>query len=174
MAASSFSTSPFLISALLLSFLLIFHSDNNIRRAAAVRVTTCTRPSSPSSSTSTSSSSPSSSTSTSTSSCVHEQSRNVIRRCARLISKTGASLDEPSAECCDAVRKAKLLPCLCSYITRDMEDLVDVGKVVGVFASCGKTVRPGTKCASVTLFQTYERRGEKEAKRWTADGGLPN
>ncbi|CAI0412831.1 unnamed protein product [Linum tenue] len=146
-ASSSFSSSPFLISALLLSFLLIFHSDNNIRRAAAVRITTCTRPSSPSSSTSTSSS-PSSSTSTSTSSCVHEQSRNVIRRCARLISKTGASLDEPSAECCDAVRKAKLLPCLCSYITRDMEDLVDVGKVVGVFASCGKTVRPGTKCAS--------------------------
>ncbi|CAL1409676.1 unnamed protein product [Linum trigynum] len=146
MATTSFSTSPFLISALLLSLLLIFNSDN-IRRASAVRVTTCTRPSSPSSSTSTSSS-PSSSTSSSSSSCVHEQSRNVIRRCARLISKTGASLDEPSAECCDAVRKAKLLPCLCSYITRDMEDLVDVGKVIGVFASCGKTVRPGTKCAS--------------------------
>ncbi|CAL1391023.1 unnamed protein product [Linum trigynum] len=146
MAASFSSSSPFLISALFLSFLLI-HSDHHIRPASAVRPTAaCSSsrsPSSPSSATSASSST--------SSSCVHEQSRNVIRRCARLISKTGASLDEPSAECCDAVRKAKLLPCLCSYITRDMEDLVDVGRVVDVFTSCGKIVRPGTKCASYTV-----------------------
>ncbi|CAN0901828.1 hypothetical protein LINGRAHAP2_LOCUS21631 [Linum grandiflorum] len=82
--------------------------------------------------------------------CIHEASRNVIRRCMTWIVTVGPAVN-PSMECCDAVRKARLMPCLCSYVTRDMEDLVSVNKLIRVFNSCGKRVRPGTKCASYTV-----------------------
>ncbi|CAN1751120.1 hypothetical protein LINPERHAP1_LOCUS4240 [Linum perenne] len=89
--------------------------------------------------------------------CDHESSRNVIRRCMTWIVTVGPPVN-PTGVCCEAVRKARLMPCLCQYITRDMEDLVSVNKLVRLFNSCGKRVRPGTKCSSVIRF----RRSDEE------------
>ncbi|KDP22141.1 hypothetical protein JCGZ_25972 [Jatropha curcas] len=70
-------------------------------------------------------------------------------KCKKFVAKEGA-IEKPSNDCCAVVKKANV-PCLCSHVTKQIEDLISMEKVFYVAKSCGKKVAHGTKCGSYTV-----------------------
>ncbi|KAH8522824.1 hypothetical protein H0E87_003461 [Populus deltoides] len=70
--------------------------------------------------------------------------QGLITQCARFVQRAGPQKD-PSQECCSAIKSVDI-PCVCKYITGEIEAVVDMGKVVHVAASCGKPLDHGMKC----------------------------
>ncbi|KAH7511326.1 hypothetical protein FEM48_ZijujUnG0023400 [Ziziphus jujuba var. spinosa] len=76
---------------------------------------------------------------------------NLVSQCSNYVMKTGSKV-KPLASCCKAV-KAVDVRCVCNFVTKDIERIVDMEKVVYVARSCGKKIKSGTKCGSYTVHQ---------------------
>ncbi|XP_021677382.2 uncharacterized protein LOC110662651 [Hevea brasiliensis] len=70
-------------------------------------------------------------------------------KCKDFVEKEGPIV-KPSKDCCAVVKKANV-PCVCSLVTKQIEDLISMEKVFYVAKTCGKKVSPGTKCGSYTV-----------------------
>lgn len=76
----------------------------------------------------------------------------IISKCAKYVRKAGPKTP-PSSQCCASVKKANI-PCLCKYVTKDVEEYVSVEKAVYVAQYCGITLHHGSKCGSKCLYFT--------------------
>uniref|UniRef100_J3L4Y3 Bifunctional inhibitor/plant lipid transfer protein/seed storage helical domain-containing protein n=2 Tax=Oryza brachyantha TaxID=4533 RepID=J3L4Y3_ORYBR len=54
---------------------------------------------------------------------------------------------DPSPACCGAVQRANM-PCVCSKVTPEVEQLICMDKVVFVVNFCKKPFQPGSNCGS--------------------------
>ncbi|XP_059430490.1 uncharacterized protein LOC132164090 [Corylus avellana] len=70
-------------------------------------------------------------------------------QCEKYVRKSGPKI-KPSWGCCAVVKNADV-PCVCSLVNKEIEQVIDMEKVVYVARSCGKTVAPGTKCGSYSV-----------------------
>lgn len=80
----------------------------------------------------------------------------LVTKCKEFVKKEGPIV-KPSEDCCAVVKKANV-PCVCSLVTKQIEDLISMEKVFYVAKSCGKKVSPGTKCGSKSFdfFQVFQ------------------
>lgn len=76
----------------------------------------------------------------------HVNVHDLISKCSKYVKKSGPQKD-PSKECCDVVKKIDL-PCACKHVTKDIEKIVSMKKVVYVGEFCGIKLRYGMKCGS--------------------------
>ncbi|KAL2898277.1 Non-specific lipid-transfer protein 2 [Bienertia sinuspersici] len=70
----------------------------------------------------------------------------IISQCAKYVKKTGPKTP-PSSQCCAVAKKANI-PCLCKYVTKDIEQYVSPQKAVYVAQYCGVPFKHGSKCGS--------------------------
>ncbi|KAB1225568.1 hypothetical protein CJ030_MR1G002477 [Morella rubra] len=82
-------------------------------------------------------------------SCSETNVAGLVSQCQKYVSKSGPKL-KPSKECC-AVVNAVNVPCACKLISKEIEGLINMEKVVFVARSCGKEIARGTKCGSFTV-----------------------
>ncbi|XP_074286527.1 uncharacterized protein LOC141611792 [Silene latifolia] len=73
----------------------------------------------------------------------------LISQCAKYVMKAGKQTP-PSSECCTVAKKSDI-PCLCKYVTKDIEQYVSVKKAVYVAQYCGLALQHGSKCGSYTI-----------------------
>lgn len=73
--------------------------------------------------------------------------QGLIRQCARYVQRGTPLMTEPSQGCCIAIRTLDI-PCACQYVSKVVEQLVDMNKVVQLVNYCGIPVPPGMKCGS--------------------------
>ncbi|GMP41320.1 hypothetical protein CsSME_00011470 [Camellia sinensis var. sinensis] len=73
----------------------------------------------------------------------------LMAQCPKYVGRTGPQV-EPSKECCDVVKTADVA-CVCKYITKEIEQIISMEKVVFVAQSCGKPLAHGSKCGSYTV-----------------------
>ncbi|KAL4303184.1 hypothetical protein GQ457_10G006350 [Hibiscus cannabinus] len=71
---------------------------------------------------------------------------SLISQCSQYVKITGPQVP-PSKDCCDVVKVVDV-PCVCNFVTPEVEKLISMEKVVFVGTSCGLTVKPGMKCGS--------------------------
>ncbi|XP_075633685.1 uncharacterized protein LOC142606181 [Castanea sativa] len=74
---------------------------------------------------------------------------SLASQCLSSVKRFGPKIP-PSAECC-AVVKGVDIPCVCKLVTRIVEFIISMEKVVYVGRSCGLTIQPGTICGSYTV-----------------------
>ncbi|KAB5572977.1 hypothetical protein DKX38_000171 [Salix brachista] len=72
--------------------------------------------------------------------------QGLITQCARYVQRVRPQ-QEPSQECCSVIKSVNI-PCVCKFITREIEAVIDMAKVAHVAASCGKPLDHGMKCGS--------------------------
>ncbi|KAF8396212.1 hypothetical protein HHK36_017825 [Tetracentron sinense] len=70
----------------------------------------------------------------------------LILQCQQYVQKSGPKTP-PSPGCCGVVQTVDV-PCVCKYVTKEVEDMISMEKVVYVTQYCGKTVPHGTKCGT--------------------------
>lgn len=76
----------------------------------------------------------------------------LVSQCEKYVRRSGPEV-KPSWGCC-AVVKTVDVACVCKLVNKDIEQVIDMQKVVYVARSCGKTVAPGTNCGSKFSFST--------------------
>ena len=74
---------------------------------------------------------------------------SLASQCLSSVQRFGPKIP-PSAECC-AVVKGVDIPCVCKLVTRMVEFIISMEKVVYVGRSCGLTIQPGTICGSKSV-----------------------
>jgi hypothetical protein len=74
----------------------------------------------------------------------------LITQCATFVQKN-LPKKIPSSGCCEVIRSVDI-PCVCQHITKDIERMIDMEKVVFVAQSCNRPLAHGTKCGSKKLF----------------------
>ncbi|KAK8697592.1 hypothetical protein V6N13_113733 [Hibiscus sabdariffa] len=74
---------------------------------------------------------------------------SLVSQCSQYVKITGPEVP-PSKDCCDVV-KILDVPCICNFVTPEVEKLISMEKVVFVGTSCGLTVKPGMKCGSYVV-----------------------
>ena len=77
----------------------------------------------------------------------------LITQCAVYVQKNVPKM-QPSPACCSVVQKVDI-PCACQKITKEIEQMFDMEKVVFVAKSCGRPLAPGTKCGSKKLSYLF-------------------
>ncbi|KAH7511176.1 hypothetical protein FEM48_Zijuj02G0050900 [Ziziphus jujuba var. spinosa] len=80
---------------------------------------------------------------------------SLIAECQQYVSKTGPNIP-PSAGCCSVVKDVDI-PCVCKMVTKEVEQLVSMEKVVFVARSCGLKIDKGFKCGSYTVPDAHGR-----------------
>ncbi|PON97663.1 Bifunctional inhibitor/plant lipid transfer protein/seed storage helical domain containing protein [Trema orientale] len=74
--------------------------------------------------------------------------RSLVSKCSTYVLKSsGPELIKPSTECCGVVKTVDV-PCVCNLVTKEIEEVIDMAKVVYVAGYCGTKLAPGTKCGS--------------------------
>ncbi|KAB1225567.1 hypothetical protein CJ030_MR1G002476 [Morella rubra] len=71
-------------------------------------------------------------------SCGDTDVAGLVSQCETYVSKSGPKV-KPSKECC-AVVNAVNVPCVCKLVSKQIEGLINMEKVVFVARSCGKEV----------------------------------
>ncbi|KAM1157933.1 hypothetical protein ACFX1X_028794 [Malus domestica] len=71
---------------------------------------------------------------------------DIITQCAAYVQK-GSPTTDPSKGCCDVIKKVDI-HCACNHVTKEVEEVVDMNKVLHVVSYCGITLPKGTKCGS--------------------------
>ncbi|XP_058107151.1 uncharacterized protein LOC131250827 [Magnolia sinica] len=71
---------------------------------------------------------------------------DLIQECSDYVKKSGPPVP-PSQECCVVVRRVDL-PCVCKYVTKEVEKIISMEKVVYIAKYCKRPLKPGTKCES--------------------------
>lgn len=72
----------------------------------------------------------------------------VLLGCQNFLLKDGPKVP-PSGDCCKAVEEIGM-NCTCKIITKDIEAILSMEKLVFVAQSCGQPLAPGTQCGSKT------------------------
>ncbi|KAG8656435.1 hypothetical protein MANES_04G135500v8 [Manihot esculenta] len=72
--------------------------------------------------------------------------QGLITQCGVYVQKGGPRMD-PSQGCCNVIKSIDI-PCVCKYISRVIEEVIDMDKVVHVADFCGKPLTHGMKCGS--------------------------
>lgn len=72
--------------------------------------------------------------------------QGLITECAMYVQKRGPLMD-PSPGCCNVIKSVDI-PCVCKYISKEIESVIDMDKVVHVADFCGKPLSHGMKCGS--------------------------
>ncbi|GMH15730.1 hypothetical protein Nepgr_017571 [Nepenthes gracilis] len=77
-------------------------------------------------------------------------------RCAKFVQKAGPSVP-PSSGCCDAIKAADM-PCVCSHVTKEVEQKISMAKVAYCAATCGKPLPHGFKCGRIREKKNHNSR----------------
>ncbi|KAF9595176.1 hypothetical protein IFM89_037605 [Coptis chinensis] len=72
--------------------------------------------------------------------------QGLARECAQFVQRSG-KLTRPSPGCCNILKNVDI-PCACKHVTRDVEQIISMEKVIYVVKCCGRPMRRGTKCGS--------------------------
>ncbi|KAI3857927.1 hypothetical protein MKW98_011193 [Papaver atlanticum] len=81
--------------------------------------------------------------------------QGLVSQCAPFVFKA-APKTPPTQGCCDVIQKADI-PCVCRYITPEIEQVVSIEKVIYVAQFCHKDLPRGTKCGSVSIPPAMKR-----------------
>ncbi|XP_062186479.1 uncharacterized protein LOC133890053 [Phragmites australis] len=76
--------------------------------------------------------------------------RNMVYECKQYVMFPANTKIPPSDGCCGVIQKANV-PCLCYKVTKEIEKLVCMDKVVYVADYCKKPLQPGSQCGSYTV-----------------------
>lgn len=76
--------------------------------------------------------------------------QGLMTQCAMFVQKN-LPKTIPSPGCCEVIKSVDI-PCVCQHITKDIERMIDMEKVVFVAQSCDRPLAHGTKCGSKILF----------------------
>ena len=79
--------------------------------------------------------------------------QGLVAQCAMYVQK-GMPKMNPSQQCCSVIQKADM-PCVCQHVTKDVEKIIDMEKVIFVARYCGRPVAPGTTCGSKKLLKLF-------------------
>ncbi|XP_054797610.1 uncharacterized protein LOC129302747 [Prosopis cineraria] len=71
---------------------------------------------------------------------------DLMSQCFQFVQPPGPKV-KPSPECCSAINGADV-PCLCKFVTKEIEKMVSMEKVVYVARTCGKDIPAGMQCGS--------------------------
>ncbi|KAK9283530.1 hypothetical protein L1049_011777 [Liquidambar formosana] len=71
---------------------------------------------------------------------------DLIAECSQYVGNAGPKV-APSQGCCEAIETVDV-PCACKYVTREVERIVSMEKVVYVSEFCGIALQHGMKCGS--------------------------
>ncbi|XVF04802.1 hypothetical protein REPUB_Repub05bG0116900 [Reevesia pubescens] len=82
--------------------------------------------------------------------CGNLEGLGVLFGCLNFIEKDKPKV-APSTECCGAVNSIGM-NCTCKLITKEIEQIISMEKLVYVAAACGHPLPPGTQCGSKTVF----------------------
>lgn len=74
----------------------------------------------------------------------------IFSKCGRFFQKDGSEI-LPSQGCCNVLKNVDI-PCLCKYITPEIEKQISVEKAIYVARFCGCSVPAGLKCGSKFFF----------------------
>ncbi|XP_054797609.1 uncharacterized protein LOC129302746 [Prosopis cineraria] len=74
---------------------------------------------------------------------------DLISQCSQFVQPSGPKVN-PSPACCTAMKGADI-PCLCKLVTKEVEKMVSMEKVVYVARTCGKDVPAGMQCGSFLI-----------------------
>ncbi|XVF04801.1 hypothetical protein REPUB_Repub05bG0116800 [Reevesia pubescens] len=74
---------------------------------------------------------------------------SLISHCSQYVKTSGPEVP-PSQGCCNVITDLNI-PCLCKFVTPEVEKLVSMEKVVYVARYCGLTLQPGMKCGSFVV-----------------------
>ncbi|KAB2627460.1 hypothetical protein D8674_021078 [Pyrus ussuriensis x Pyrus communis] len=77
----------------------------------------------------------------------------LVTQCAAYVQK-GTPMTDPSEACCELIRQVDI-PCACKHVTKKVEQMVDMNKVVHVVSYCGKPVPKGMKKFNYHLPKSY-------------------
>ncbi|KAK9224745.1 hypothetical protein WN943_009781 [Citrus x changshan-huyou] len=70
----------------------------------------------------------------------------LVSQCEKYVLKSGPKI-RPSPGCCAVVKKVDV-PCVCTFVTKQIEEIVSIEKMVYVARSCGIKISAGTKCGT--------------------------
>lgn len=70
----------------------------------------------------------------------------LAEQCGAFVQKVGPRMD-PSGGCCRVI-KGTDVGCVCQHLPREIEQMLDMEKVVYVTTFCGKPLSHGSKCGS--------------------------
>ncbi|XP_008776640.1 uncharacterized protein LOC103696715 [Phoenix dactylifera] len=73
----------------------------------------------------------------------------LVKQCKEYVGKSGP-LVPPSVQCCSVVKSADI-PCICKYVTPEVEKVISMEKVVYVAKQCSRPLKHGSKCGSYTV-----------------------
>ncbi|KAJ4816528.1 Bifunctional inhibitor/lipid-transfer protein/seed storage 2S albumin superfamily protein [Rhynchospora pubera] len=82
--------------------------------------------------------------------------------CLQFVGVDGPKL-KPDQNCCNAIQRADI-PCVCTYLTPEVEKVISADKVVYVAQQCGRPLKPGSKCGSMVHFLIFVSFLIKEVK----------
>ncbi|KAK8697591.1 hypothetical protein V6N13_113732 [Hibiscus sabdariffa] len=74
---------------------------------------------------------------------------SLISQCSQYVKIAGPEVP-PSKDCCDVVKSLDV-PCICKFVTPEVEKLISMEKAVFVGRSCGLTIQSGMKCGSYVV-----------------------
>ncbi|KAJ4767242.1 Bifunctional inhibitor/lipid-transfer protein/seed storage 2S albumin superfamily protein [Rhynchospora pubera] len=73
--------------------------------------------------------------------------KNLATKCMPYVTYPPNPKIAPSKECCGVVQKCDM-KCICDHITKEIEKLICMEKVVYVANSCGRPLVKGSKCGT--------------------------
>uniref|UniRef100_A0A0D9V6T3 Bifunctional inhibitor/plant lipid transfer protein/seed storage helical domain-containing protein n=1 Tax=Leersia perrieri TaxID=77586 RepID=A0A0D9V6T3_9ORYZ len=76
--------------------------------------------------------------------------KELIAECRQYVMNPADPKVDPSDTCCSVVQKVDI-PCLCSKVTKEIEKIVSMEKVIYVASYCKRPFQPGSKCGSYTI-----------------------
>ncbi|TKY57344.1 putative pectinesterase 52 [Spatholobus suberectus] len=71
---------------------------------------------------------------------------SIITKCNSFVQREGPEIP-PSQDCCNVVKNVDV-PCLCKYVTPEIEAQISLEKTIYVARTCGCSVPEGTKCGN--------------------------
>ncbi|EPS66680.1 hypothetical protein M569_08103 [Genlisea aurea] len=75
--------------------------------------------------------------------------QDLIQQCGKFVSIEGPQ-QTPSPECCGVVKGVDV-PCICSHVPPQAEEIISMPKAVFVVAACGSPLPHGATCGSYTV-----------------------
>nr|XP_020194000.1 uncharacterized protein LOC109779790 [Aegilops tauschii subsp. strangulata] len=73
--------------------------------------------------------------------------KGIIRECKSYVMFPASPKITPASACCSVVQKVNA-PCMCSKVTKEIEKVVCMDKVVYVADYCKNPLKPGSDCGS--------------------------
>lgn len=72
--------------------------------------------------------------------------QGLMRECAKFVQRSGPKTP-PSRGCCDVLKHVDIA-CACRHVTKDVEQIISMEKVIYVLKGCGRPMHTGARCGS--------------------------